>query len=293
MKLLYRVAACTLCSVHLPFKRFSLNTLLSQHPSLSTPFSLNTHAGYLVGSCFDTQNGVMDAHFGGKGERGKQRGRYAISATRPHVGPPLVAAAHISMPANDELVAKLTSFQGTPRLASSLAALRGGGLCASEAMAPTLNVSAFVGQVDLQSTLSTTSVDRAHATAGTIIRTLSTLSSMVAGGGAASIRSVGDAISTRKGSRQCHQVEARHKEVGAHAWAKRMLPRAAVAAALVACGPGRARAGTLPTTLPTSTTSINYGSNGYTGAVSVSRFTFESCRTHLSSLCYRSGPPYI
>ena len=64
--------------------------------------------GYLADSCFDTQNGVMDAHFGGKSERGKQRGRCSISATRPHVGPPLLAAAH--MPVNDELVAKLTSF---------------------------------------------------------------------------------------------------------------------------------------------------------------------------------------
>jgi len=196
------------------------------------------------------------------------------------------------MPANDELVAKLTSFYGTPRLASSLAAQRGGGLCASEAMAPTLNVSAFVGQVDLQSTLLTTPVDKAHATAGTIIWTLSTLS-MVAG--AAPICSLGDASSKGKGSRQCHQVQARRKEVGlgAHAWAKRVLPRAAAAAALAACVPGRARGGTLPTTLPTSKTSIDYEGNGYTGTVSVSGVRFESCRTHLSSLCHHSGPPYI
>jgi len=164
------------------------------------------------------------------------------------------------MPVNDELVAKLTSFYRTK------AAQQGGGLCPSEGMVPTLNVSAFVAQVPLQSTLSTTHVDKAHATAGTIIGTLSTLS-MVAGAGAASIHLVGDAFSTGKGPRQCHQVGARRREVGARAWAKRVLPRAATAAAIVARVPGRARGAALPTTLPTDTTSVSLNSQGYSGTI--------------------------
>ena len=136
------------------------------------------------------------------------------------------------------------------------------------------HVSAFVAQVPLQSTLSTTHVDKAHATAGTIIGTLSTLS-MVAG--ASSIRSVGDAFSTGKGPCQCRQVGARRREVRARAWAKRVLPRAATAAAIVAHVPGRARGDPLPTTIPTTTTGIFYSSNGYTGTVGASGFTFESC----------------
>ena len=90
--------------------------------------------------------------------------------------------------------------------------------------------------------------------------------------GAASIRAMGSAFNVSAGKGPRGQVGARLRARDAaarptRAWVKKVLPGAAAAAAVAAWMPWRARGETLPSTLPTSTTSIYLSSSGYSGTI--------------------------
>mmetsp|Transcript_107328 Transcript_107328/g.311838 ORF Transcript_107328/g.311838 Transcript_107328/m.311838 type:complete len:165 (+) Transcript_107328:239-733(+) len=81
--------------------------------------------------------------------------------------------------------------------------------------------------------------------------------------------SMGSAFAFSAGKESLGQVGSRRRDAAARAKVGKVLPGATIciAAAIVACTPGRARGATLPSTLPTSTTTIALSSQGYSGTI--------------------------